>query len=145
MEILPLLQSKCIPNDIILDGIYNHLWRMKTPLSKELKDAIMYDHFHFKKLVMMYYNNVDQFTRNKNDDDYFLIWMENDMVGILNDDEPLLDGLTENLKKECPTLTKDYLMSCNHVDILPNKVYELWRMMTTEKRKKMYELTCLEV
>ena len=55
MEILPLLQSNCLSNDIVLNEIYNHLWRMKTPLSSELKDAIIWDHFHFKKIVMMYY------------------------------------------------------------------------------------------
>lgn len=94
---------------------------------------------------MMYYRNVDQFTRNKNDDDYFMVWLENDMIGVLNDDRPLMDGLTENLKKECPTLTMDYLMGCNNVDELPNKVYEMWKMMTNEKRKKLYGLTCLEI
>ena len=94
---------------------------------------------------MMYYNNVDQFTRNKNDNDYFLVWLENDMCGVLNDDRSLMDGLTENLKKECPTLTIDYIMENPNVDELPNKVYELWKMMTTEKRKKLYELTCLEI
>lgn len=144
MEILPLLQSNCIPNDIILNDIYNHLWRIKTPLSKELKDAIVYDHFHFKKTLLMYYNNVDQFSRNKQDDDYFLIWLENDLVGILNDERPLMDGLTDNLMKECPTLTKDYLLGYDHVDNLPNKVYELWRMMTPEKKKRMYELSRLD-
>ena len=145
MEILPLLQSNCLPNDIVVHEIYNRLWRMKTPLSSELKDAIIWDHFHFKKIVMMYYNNVDQFTRNKNDDDYFLIWLDNDMCGVLNDDRPLTDGLTTNLKQECPTLTMDYLMRNDHVDKLPDKVYELWKMMTTEKRNKLYELTCLEI
>lgn len=145
MEILPLLQSNSLPNDVIVNNIYNHLWRIKTPLSKDLKHAIIYDHFHFKKILMMYYMNVDQFTRNKNDEDYFLIWMENDMVSILNDNQSLLDGLSENLKEECPTLTKEYLMRLDHVDDLPNKVYELWKMMTVEKRKTFYELTCLEI
>lgn len=145
MEILPLLQSNCLSNDIVVNEVYKHLWRMKTPLSSELKDAIIWDHFRFKKIVMMYYKNVDQFTRNKNDHDYFLIWLENDLVGVLNDDKPLYDGMTENLKKECPTLTMEYLMRVDHVDELPNKVYELWKMMTTEKRKKLYDLTCLEI
>ena len=145
MEILPLLQSNCLSNDIIVNEIYNHLWRMKSPLSKELKDSIINDHFHFKKIVMMYYNNVDQFSRNKTEDDYFLIWMDNDLVGILNDEKPLMDGLTENLKKECPTVTMEYLLRCDHVDNLPDKVYELWKLMTPEKRKRMYERSCLEI
>jgi hypothetical protein len=141
MEILPLLKSKCLPNDIILHNVYDKLCRIKI-INKEMKDAIINDHYRFKKILLMYYNNTSNFSRNKKNDDYFLIWLENDLVGILNDDYSLCDGLTENLKKEWPTLTKDYLLD-GDIDHIHEKVYELWKNMTPYKRTIMYERTML--
>lgn len=148
MEILPLLQSDCIlPNDIVLSEIYSHLWRLKcrSYLSKELRDAIVNDHFRFKKIVVMYYNNEIVFSRNKKDDDYFLIWLDNDLIGVLNDGKPLIYGISDKLREECPSIKMEYLLECVSADNLPDKVYELWKMMTPDKKKKMYELTCIDL
>lgn len=139
MEILPLLQSNVLPTDVVLDNIYNHLWRIKSPLSNELMTAIENDHFRLKKIVLKYYNSRD-FSRNLNHEDYFLHWLLNDIIGVMNDREMLMDGISENLKKECPWITMDYLLDDMNGK-LNEKVYDLWKVMTPEKKSIMYELS----
>ena len=138
MEILPLLQSNALPSDVVLHNIYRHLWRMKSPLSNDLKVAIENDHFRFKKVVMAYYGCED-YTHNRDDMDYFLNWLLNDIIGVMNDRQMLMDGISENLKKECPWITMDYLLDDMNGK-LNEKVYDLWKVMTPDKRAQMYDL-----
>lgn len=135
MEILPLLQSRAIPTDVVLSNIYYHLCKIKSPLSNDLKTAIVNDHFKFKKIVMSYYKD-SLYSRKQDDDNYFLIWLENDLINVLNDHCPLSDGLSENLKKEFPSVNMKDIVDQSIK--LNEKVYNLWNMMTPEKKKIMY-------
>jgi len=139
MEILPLLQSNRLPSHVVLSNIYSQLCKLKSPLSSDLKTAIVNDHFKFKKLLMSYYKD-SVFSRKKGNDNYFLIWFENDLISVLNDHRPLLDGLSDNIKQECPNITMKYLL--DQSTKLNEKVYDLWKMMTPEKKQIMYDIYC---
>jgi hypothetical protein len=138
MELQALLLSSVLPQDVVLNDIYNHLWRNKNVLTDDLKTAIIHDHFRLEKIVMKYYNDTS-LSRKPSHDDYFLCWLENDLLGVLNDDMGFMDGLSENLQRECPGITRDWLLSCESVDDLPEKVYSVWKLMTNEKKAIMYE------
>ena len=140
MEIQALLLSNSIPNDIVINEIYNHLWRNKNVLNEKQKEAIVNDHFHLKKIIQAYFNDTS-LSKNKNSTNYFLYWLENDMLSVLNDNYPYIDGVSPNLKKECPYVNLDWLLSLDNVDELPDKIYTIWKMMTTNKKNIMYELT----
>ena len=137
MEILPLLQSNRLPSHVVLSNIYSQLCKLKSPLSSDLKTAIVNDHFKFKKLLMSYYKD-GVFSKKQGDDNYFLIWFENDLISVLNDHRPLLGGLSSNLKQECPNITMKYLL--DQSTKLNEKVYDLWKMMTPEKKQIMYDI-----
>lgn len=142
MEILPLMQSYALPLDIVVNNIYNHLWKLKSPLSDDLRDAIQHDHFHLKKSLMIYYKSKD-FSHSYQDDDYYLDWFLNDMISVLNDDQILMDGISENLLRECPGMTVAILMNSfvyDRQEIIKN-IYALWKLMTHEKKQKMYTKT----
>jgi len=140
MELQPLLLSNSIPNDVVIGEIYSHLWRNKNVLNKKQKEAIVHDHFHLKKIIQTYFNDTS-LSKNKESMDYFLCWLENDMLSVLNDDYAYIDGLSPNLQKECPHITKEWLLSLSSIDELPDKIYTIWKMMTPNKKNIMYERT----
>lgn len=140
MELQALLLSNSIPNDIVIHEIYNHLWRNKNVLNALQKDSIVNDHFHLKKIIQTYFNDTS-LSKIKESQDYFLCWLENDMLNVLNDDRSFMDGLSENLKNECPHIDMEWLLSMDSNDELPRKVYDLWKMMTPKKKNIMYERT----
>ena len=136
MEIQPLLESNVLPVDVVVNNIYNHLWRLKSPLTRELKESIVHDHFRFKKIVMSYYNS-DIYSRHPESQFYFLDYVINDMIDILNDNHMMSDGISNNLLTECPWITIDYLMDDMN-GALDSKLYDLWKIMTPEKKQLMY-------
>lgn len=137
MEIQALLLSNMFPKDIAYE-IHNKLCMNKNILTALQKDSIIFDHFHLKKIIRSYFRNT-LFGKNPNHDDYFMYWLENDMLNVLNDDKPYIDGLSINLRAECPELTKEYLLSSPAWEQLPQKIYCLWKSMTDEKKMKMYQ------
>ena len=138
MELEALLLSDAIPNDIVLNDIYGHLCKKKM-LNEEQKNSIIHNHFLFKKIVLKYFRN-KQLSRNpSHGQDYFLYWLENDFICVLNDGMPLNHELTENMKKECPGVTIRWLASHVSPKDLPDKTYAIWKLMTPEKKQLMYE------
>ena len=140
MELQALLLSNCLSNDIVINEIYNHLWRNKNVLNEKQKESIVNDHFHLKKIIQTYFND-KSLSKSTCSMNYFLCWLENDMLSVLNDDYAYIDGLSPNLKKECPHITKEWLLSLNSIDDLPDKIYTIWKMMTPNKKNIMYERT----
>ena len=136
MEIQTLLLSNVLPTDIVLNNIYNHLWRIKSPLTKDLKESIVNDHFRFKKIVMSYYNS-EIYSRRPESQFYFLDYLLNDMIDVLNDNYMMIDGVSPNLSNECPWMTIDYLMD-DMDGVLNSKLYDIWKIMTPEKKQIMY-------
>lgn len=141
MEIPPLLQSNALPTDVVLNNVYGHLWRIKSPLTNDLKAAIENDNFHFNKIFMGYYND-RTFTHDEEDDMYYLDWMINDIVWMMNDRQTLMDGVSDTLKNDFPWITQDYMFNDDYGK-QNDKVYQLWLAMTPDKKLEMYDwMTC---
>lgn len=104
-------------------------------LDEQQKESIIHDHFRFKKVVVHYFNNTS-FSRLPSRDEYFLYSLENDMIRVLNDNVPLMCGLSDLLKTECPHIAMSWLLS--PADKLQERVYTLWKSMTFEKKRVMY-------
>lgn len=139
MELQALLTSNILPNDIVCHEIYNHLWRNRNLLNTAQTDAIVYDHFHMKK-ILNFYHTSENLSKNSESDYYFLVWLENDLISCLNDHLPLIDGLSPLLKAECPDMTVARLLECESIEKLPEKIYFLWKNMTYQKRSYFYQM-----
>jgi hypothetical protein len=144
MEILPLIQSNVIPLDVVLNDIYNHLWKIKSPLSDDLHEAIKHDHFHFKKTLLLYYRS-DLFSHNIQDENYYLEWFLSNLTSVLNDNQLLINGVSDNLIRECPCMTIEILIHSFVYDkhTITKNIYTLWKLMTQEKKIKMYTESAL--
>lgn len=138
MELEALLLSNVIPNDIVLYEVYKHLCKKKT-LNVEQKISIINNHFLFKKILLKYYHNKELSRNPSHGQDYFLYWLENDLIGVLNDGVPLNYDLTEKMKKECPGVTIKWLASHVSLEDLPDKTYAIWKLLSYEKKQYMYD------
>ena len=139
VEIQSLLLSSILPRDIVIGEIYRHLYLTRTSELKELKTSIVNEHFYLTKVLLYYYKD-SLYSKNSQDPNYFLYWVENDMLNNMNDHIPLASGLSQSLKEEFPNVTTIFLMKPIAVDELPNRIYELWSLTTHEKRRHMYSI-----
>lgn len=140
MELQALLLSKTLPTDVVLHHIYPQLCKNRNILTEPQKESIINDHFHLKKIIRQYRNDTS-LSLNKRSSDYYMYWMENDMIGILNNDQSLINGISDSLLQECPEVTKAFLLESAPVDMLADRLYTLWTMMTPEKKRIMFERT----
>jgi hypothetical protein len=143
MEIQAFLLSDALPRDIVIDCIYRHMYIHREALPPDLKKSIVNNHFLFKKMLLGYYNlcyeETPLYSRDPLNDDFFLNWVENDIICIMNDDQFLMNGLSPELVKECPEITLQYLNKKVETKELPERIYDLWCMMTSEKQIKIYQ------
>ena len=140
MELEALLLSNDLSNDIVIGPIYTQLCSIKKPLSDSLNEAILNQDFYLIKLLHSYRLN-KQYSINPNNRDYYLYWLENDLVYYLNDKMMLLKGLSEELKTRFPNVTLDFLSKKIDIIDLPERIYLLWKMM--EKEQRIYTFTSL--
>jgi hypothetical protein len=133
MELEALLLSNKLLVDVVVGPIYKHLCSIKKPLSSSLTEAILHHHFYLIKLLLSYHIN-KQYSRSFRSSDYYLYWLENDLVYYLNDKIMLLNGLSNNLLERFPDVTIEFM--CRKVEVvdLPKRIYTLWKMMDNEQR-----------
>ena len=62
MEIQALLTSYIIPNEIVSNEIYKHLWRIMNLLNEEQTEALQYKKKKKKKIIRTYFNSEEFFT-----------------------------------------------------------------------------------
>ena len=137
MEIQSLLLSDALPNDVVLCHIYPHLWRNRKLLTEEQTQCICEMWFYLRAIINRYMADTS-LSLDQSSSDYFAWWLENDLLGVLNDDRSYMDGLSEGLRRECPGITKDFLMSPSTIETVFDKIAFVWSIMTFEKRMKMF-------
>lgn len=137
MEIQSLLLSDALPNDVVLCHIYPHLWRNRKLLTEEQTQCICEMWFYLRAIINRYMSDTS-LSLDQSSSDYFAWWLENDLLGVLNDDRSYMDGLSEGLRRECPGVTKDFLMSPSTIETVFDKIAFVWSIMTFEKRMKMF-------
>lgn len=137
MEIQPLLLSDALPNHVVLRHIYPHLWRNRKLLTEEQTEGICDMWFYLRTIIDRYMGDTS-LSLDETSMDYFAWWLENDLLGVLNDDRSYMDGLSEGLRRECPGVTKDFLMSPSTIETVFDKIEFVWSLMTFEKRMRMF-------
>jgi hypothetical protein len=86
----------------------------------------------------MSYHTSNSYSRDINSRDYFLYWLENDILYCLNDEIPIYEGISPNLVKMIPDITMGFLMKNVSVNELPDRICKIWTMMDNEKRNNCY-------
>ena len=133
MELEALLLSNKLLVDVVVGPIYKHLCSIKKPLSNSLTEAILHHHFYLIKLLRSYQIN-RRYSRSLCSSDYYLYWLENDLVYYLNDKIMLLNGLSKELQGRFPDITLEFMSKKIEVVDLPERIYTLWKMMDNEQR-----------
>ena len=131
-EIGTLLLSSVLPQDVIIHEIYGkHLYKLKSTITTELKTSIVNMHYHFKKMLMIYYN---RFDKKPNYPYYFLKVLKIDLGLAINDD----DG--EEVSREIIYAIYDEDINVND---LPDHLYHIWCSLSLEKKHKVYSYIIL--
>ena len=83
-----------MPFDIIIK-IYSYLPILSIEqinLNEQIKKN------YFKRKWFNIYKNIQEYSIDKDDDDYYINWLENDIISALNHDKPLMEGLSLHLR-----------------------------------------------
>lgn len=144
MEIQALLTSNILPNDIVCNQIYNHLWRNRNILNEAQTDSIVNDDFHLKKIVRLYLNGVyslslraylngtENVVVEKYSDDYFMKLYNDVGLNGLNNDmcRFLMKGVEDEELYQPAELYQDKLY---HTQLV-------WKQMTTSDKLEFYQI-----
>ena len=136
-EIDILHENMNIPIDV-LDIIYTHMCTIKK-INSDLKNELVIYHRLFD--IIDIYKIV--FSLDKNDDDYYKNWLENDLIRMLNDNKPTLSGISTNLLERYPNITVEYLNEILCTDMLSRRISKLWIMLTDQQKQHMYHNSLL--
>ena len=133
--IQPLLLSKVLPHDIVVQEIFaKHLYKQTSCLTCHQKQSIQQHHFYFKKLLMLYYNTYD---RRIGSDSYFLQVFENDLCLALNNGKYFAYEKSAYLMAN-PELVKLCMTTVDDKN-LPDFIYSVWCYLFAEKKLDVYE------
>ena len=79
----------------------------------------------------IYYNT---FSHDSENDDFYLYWLENNLLLKLNDDLPSNKGVSSKLKKEHPFITQEYLQRNVNVSEINRRISKIWSLMNIKKK-----------
>lgn len=111
----------------------------KKVLTDNLKEDIKTYHLIYK----MFDCYQILYSEKRNNANYYLDWLENDIMSELNDNIPMAVGFTDNFLKAFPGYTPDEIMMeineekhCIHQQLRIIKRY--WRHLSYDKRIRLY-------
>ena len=115
------------------------LRKPKCVLTDDLKNDIETYHLIYK--IFDYYQIL--YSEKRNNANYYLDWLENDIMSELNDNIPMAVGFTDNFLKAFPGYTPEEIMMeiieekhCIHQQLRIIKRY--WRHLSYDKRIRLY-------
>tara|TARA_Y100000741_G_C18210889_1_gene541673 strand:+ start:339 stop:773 length:435 start_codon:yes stop_codon:yes gene_type:complete len=79
----------------IISKIYSYLpilTNERRILNEQIKK------YYYKKKWLNTYLNIEEYSLDEDNDDYYANWLENDIIYALNNENSLMNGLTVNLK-----------------------------------------------
>ena len=137
MELQPVLSI--FPYDVSF-LIYNKLCTLKR-IPTDLNTHILI--FHFIHDIIHYYKSL--FSNDPFDDDYYLFWLENDLVLYLNNHIPTMYGVSTELKKEHPFITSEFLEKKIPVHELSSRIFKLWCLLNLPKQLQFIRIQCKDM
>lgn len=120
-----------LPYDLqrhIYDVVQNER-KPKKILSTALKEDI--ESYHLLKSILKNYKRIF-FT----DDKYYLDWVENAIINVLNDNTSLSENISVDLQNIFPTLTNEEIRE--HVGVGKASISKLWIGMPVQKRIQLF-------
>lgn len=137
MEVQPLLYM--FPQDISL-LIYNKLCILKK-LPTELHTHII--HFHHIHDIYRHYKSI--FSNDPSHDDYYMYWLENDLVLHLNNNISTNNGVSIELKKEHSFITTEFLQKKIPIHDLSSRIFKLWCLFNLDKQVQFIRIQCNDI
>ena len=139
IEIQTLYEYTKLPPDV-LDIIYNYLCKCKM-ICDELRSEIIIAHKIYE-IIEIYKRS---YRLNVNNYEYYQYWLEHDMLLMLNDNKPLILGLSKNLRNRYPNvMLQEYLhKKVTDTKLLSCRIFKLWFMLTLKQKNQMYQNTLL--
>lgn len=94
---------------------------------------ILYNILSYKNHCITDYDTISQFNLDVDS----LIWLENDILMLLNNNQILINGISPVLQKRFPNLSITTLLDYNAVisiSYLIKRIFKLWNMIDTETK-----------
>lgn len=129
MEIQPFFMST-LPTDVT----YNIYWKlcMLKAIPKDLKYEITW--FHKYLYVLHLYRDEFSNAPNCTKCDFYLYWLENNLVLALNDGIPTSQGVSPELRHEYPFITTDFLRKTVPSEKIRCRTFRLWSLLNIRKK-----------
>ena len=127
MEMEALFLSN-LPTDVV-HKIYWDLCKSKT-ISDDLKHEIVWFQ-KYKDLKELY---MEVFFDDPQDDDFYMFWLENNLLLKLNDGIPSNMGVSAKLQKEHPFITTEFLQRNVSTSDIDARTFRLWSLMNIKKK-----------
>jgi hypothetical protein len=130
---------KSLPNKLFLNILYKQLGETNKPpksIKKPICKTINFETSDIYLVDLMYsYKFNKNISRNPNSHIFFLHQLENDIIGILNDNILLMNDLSQDLKDRVPEATLEFMSRHEKDDeVFPYRIYTIWKMLREEKR-----------
>ena len=127
MEMEALFLSN-LPTDVV-HKIYWDLCKSKT-ISVDLRCEILW----FQKYKDMKDLYKEAFFDDPQDDDFYMFWLENNLILKLNDGIPSNMGVSQRLQKEHPFITHEFLQRNVPSNEIDSRIFRLWSLMNIRKK-----------
>lgn len=109
-------------------------FKINCKLNKMPSMAHVTQDVYLNEIIKTYYMN-DSLSKDKHNKNYYLNWLENDMLFLLNDDKCLHEGLSPYLIHTCAHVIESIL--CNTNDDVFNNIVCMWNVMNDIQKKLM--------
>lgn len=127
MEMEALFLSN-LPTDVVYK-IYWELCKSKT-IRVDLRCEILW----FQKYKDMKALYREAFFDDPEDDDFYMFWLENNILLKLNDDIPSNMGVSAKLLQEHPFITTEFLQRNVPSNAIDSRIFRLWSLMNIKKK-----------
>ena len=117
-----------LPSDVV-KIIYWETCKLKA-IPDDLKCELLW--FHKYVDILELYRK--EFSNDSGDDDFYLYWLENNLVLTLNDYIPTVQGVSPELRREYPFITCEFLHDPVPSDEIKCRTFRLWSMFNIHKK-----------
>ena len=78
-------------------------------------------------------------------DDYYMYWLENDLVLHLNNNISTNNGVSIELKKEHSFITTEFLQKKIPIHDLSSRIFKLWCLFNLDKQVQFIRIQCNDI
>ena len=136
MEILPF-KNTILPTDVV-HIIYKQLCVLKQ-IPVLLKEEILM-FYNLQEIIHIY----KKYFINCLNTNLYLYWLQNNLILYVNDNIPVMHGVSKKLLHAFPKLKLEFLFKKVNDEILYKKqIFKLWSMLDKFQKENFYEETLM--